>query len=822
MLAASVTSSPSAAKNGSLSSSQPQPQPQSQCQSQPPPPSSHLSLPQASSSSPLLLSPLSDQSVRHEEIMEPVADLGRPRPPPARAPPAIPRPRSKSPSPLCSDSPSPSPSPSLVKTPLPTCKPAMPPRRPRALTDENVYAHHGVDLLLATTHNQRKADTPTTVQTPIPSSTLGSEISLSGRNSLPSPASHFSPPTSPTLVRRPLRPVSQLIPTMVVHSAPPNKPQPSLPQGPRFPETPTATKPNQYPSDNQERNGNIIVASSDRPPVRLPPKAPVSSTEATPNVAIELQHQLQQQQEGTSLSENENPGVTADVPPDSGKQTAVPSVSKPPRKPLPSPTPQDTTHSLQPPPSKPALPSREGRRTLIIPREVQDEIKQQIARPVSMCISSNSGTSMTFNNLNPQDLESKAEKPAEPCKSNPSEMQNNIANSLVKEVAASTATIAHALEQTEPRSEEEATEISAPPPPPAPIVSDTDGSGIVMTPTGITPYFQPTRISGASHADSRKICLYNAISELYYTEKSYKEDLEVIINEYFKPLTASKIISERNMRNLFSNLLDIYEVTKEVEAVMDEEMSSLTLENFFIPKIGKIFRDASEDLCRVYSIYCGNQSVFRRTCHLLCEDNPTVKEFLKLCRLVPACKNLDLPGFLIKPVQRICKYPLLIREIKKYIDQSEPEFSNLCEAEDKVKRILDEVNTKVSEQDEIETFKNNGDKPLEELDALFGDSSVIRTGTITQTKKGRTTEVTAYLLSNYKFLFSPVCPNKKSKLYALDLTKSSLRDNPTHSSNGFVVEEKRKYKFSWPLEKYAGYLIWMEDIKHTISAAKKS
>ena len=43
------------------------------------------------------------------------------------------------------------------------------------------------------------------------------------------------------------------------------------------------------------------------------------------------------------------------------------------------------------------------------------------------------------------------------------------------------------------------------------------------------------------------------------------------------------------------------------------------------------------------------------------------RKFLEDCSRQPQCRNLDLPGFLIKPVQRICKYPLLIKVRRAYL-----------------------------------------------------------------------------------------------------------------------------------------------------------
>ena len=47
-------------------------------------------------------------------------------------------------------------------------------------------------------------------------------------------------------------------------------------------------------------------------------------------------------------------------------------------------------------------------------------------------------------------------------------------------------------------------------------------------------------------------------------------------------------------------------------------------------------------------------------------------EFVAFCKQASShheCRNLDLNSLLIKPIQRICKYPLLLKEILKNTEE---------------------------------------------------------------------------------------------------------------------------------------------------------
>jgi hypothetical protein len=56
-----------------------------------------------------------------------------------------------------------------------------------------------------------------------------------------------------------------------------------------------------------------------------------------------------------------------------------------------------------------------------------------------------------------------------------------------------------------------------------------------------------------------------------------------------------------------------------------------------------------------------------------------------------SARNLDLEAFLIKPVQRICKYPLLTRELLKVTPDDHPDFEALTRAHDVLEAIAEHV-----------------------------------------------------------------------------------------------------------------------------------
>src|SRR3990167_7192787 len=64
---------------------------------------------------------------------------------------------------------------------------------------------------------------------------------------------------------------------------------------------------------------------------------------------------------------------------------------------------------------------------------------------------------------------------------------------------------------------------------------------------------------------------------------------------------------------------------------------------------------------KVYSEYCGNQVNSQELLAKIENEREEVHDFIVKASKDKRCRRLTLMSFLIAPLQRLCKYPLLIR-----------------------------------------------------------------------------------------------------------------------------------------------------------------
>jgi len=89
-------------------------------------------------------------------------------------------------------------------------------------------------------------------------------------------------------------------------------------------------------------------------------------------------------------------------------------------------------------------------------------------------------------------------------------------------------------------------------------------------------------------------------------------------------------------------------------------------------------------------VECKNKS--DATLKYYIKKNKLFKDFLKECKKKKECRSLDLPSFLIKPTQRLCKYPLLLQSLTKECDEGSEIYQRIQQAINMFHELLNIVN----------------------------------------------------------------------------------------------------------------------------------
>jgi len=181
----------------------------------------------------------------------------------------------------------------------------------------------------------------------------------------------------------------------------------------------------------------------------------------------------------------------------------------------------------------------------------------------------------------------------------------------------------------------------------------------------------------------------DTVVELINTEDVYVQDLLITTQVFMDPLRKSDLLSAAEMNALFSNLEVITNLNKLFLTSMRDKYDQAQEPNAVM--IGQCFVKMGDHF-KHYLAYCSNQPLANETFNGLKKKNSPVLQFLATCEADSRCRGLQLFSFLIKPVQRICKYPLLLRELIKYTSEDHPDYADLLKAREKIDEIVDYIN----------------------------------------------------------------------------------------------------------------------------------
>jgi len=189
--------------------------------------------------------------------------------------------------------------------------------------------------------------------------------------------------------------------------------------------------------------------------------------------------------------------------------------------------------------------------------------------------------------------------------------------------------------------------------------------------------------------------------EIYSTEKVYVEHLEFVFKQILLPLrnsqdTNNPILTEIEIRAIFSELEVLLNYNNLLLVQLEQRVAKWGVHQ----RLGDIFLQIASYL-KIYSQYVSNYNEAMRIL-AECKKQSRFKKFLEdLKKKNSELDQCGLENFLIRPVQRIPRYFLLLQELFKHTSKDHPDYANLAAATQKVQAVAEYMNDKKREAENI-------------------------------------------------------------------------------------------------------------------------
>ncbi|XP_057596406.1 intersectin-2 isoform X6 [Hippopotamus amphibius kiboko] len=187
------------------------------------------------------------------------------------------------------------------------------------------------------------------------------------------------------------------------------------------------------------------------------------------------------------------------------------------------------------------------------------------------------------------------------------------------------------------------------------------------------------------------------IHELIETEERYVDDLQLVVEVFQKRMAEPGFLTEAEMALIFVHWKElIMSNTKLLKALRVRKKTGG--EKMPVQMIGDILA-AELSHMQAYIRFCSCQLNGAALLQQKTDEHADFKEFLKKLASDPRCKGMPLSSFLLKPMQRITRYPLLIRSILENTPENHVDHSSLKLALERAEELCSQVNEGVREKE---------------------------------------------------------------------------------------------------------------------------
>ncbi|XP_056900064.1 uncharacterized protein LOC130531904 isoform X4 [Takifugu flavidus] len=288
----------------------------------------------------------------------------------------------------------------------------------------------------------------------------------------------------------------------------------------------------------------------------------------------------------------------------------------------------------------------------------------------------------------------------------------------------------------------------------------------------------------------------NVINEIMSTERHYIKHLKDICEGYLRQCRKRvDMFNDDQLKVIFGNIEDIYRF--QMGFVRDLEKQYNT-EDPHLSEIGPCFLE-HQDGFWIYSEYCNNHLDACMELSKLMRDG-RYQHFFEACRLLQQMIDIAIDGFLLTPVQKICKYPLQLAELLKYTAQEHSDYRYVAAALAVMRNVTQQINERKRRLENIDKIAQWQASVLdwEGDDILDRSSELIYTGELSWIYQpyGRSQQRVFFLFDHQLVLCKKDLIRRDILYYKgrIDMDRYEVRDAIDGRDDDFNVSVKNAFK----------------------------
>jgi hypothetical protein len=303
---------------------------------------------------------------------------------------------------------------------------------------------------------------------------------------------------------------------------------------------------------------------------------------------------------------------------------------------------------------------------------------------------------------------------------------------------------------------------------------------------------------------------YLIMREIVETEQSYVYNLEIMHTIFIRPLIESSLVGlnrsqkfvvlETDMKDKIE--IDVSFFTGRVAAFLSQIETLYTLNQEFLEDLEQRFDDWLNDtsfgdifiqyapLFKLYGEYAQGHSYFVDRL-----NEGILDKFIQKVQKDPRLKSQTIYSFLIMPIQRIPRYELLLKELKKKTDQKNPDTTFIPKAMEDLKKTAVFINDAIKMEENRSKIREIEEAFVDPVHLVDPSRAFIMSGELYKIDRTGKSMVRSFILFSDMLMYCKIQSRERLKLsLCMKLETLIVEDIPDSEKHKFCFKIKSSKK----------------------------